>query len=141
MAKWIFLAILVSATAYVLVKGSREAKAALAILLAAYVGTVFIMVAFEDGTANWSDPQPWIAVLDATAFVLLVRIALRSDRFWPMPVAALQVIPALTPIIVAVGEDLARQAIGITQGLWSYLQLAILIGATWRHNRRRSGAL
>lgn len=138
MAKWIFLAILVSATAYIFVRGAREAKAALAILLTAYFGTAILMVILEDGEANWSAPQPWIAVLDTISFLLLVRIALKSDRFWPMPVAALQIIPALTPLIVAVGEDLARQAIGITQGIWSYLQLAILIGATWRHNRRRS---
>lgn len=138
MAKWIFLAILVSATTYIFLRGAREAKAALGILLFAYFGTAILMAVLEEGEANWSAPQPWIAVLDVVAFLFLVRIALKSDRFWPMPVAALQIIPALTPFIVAVGEDLARQAIGITQGLWSYLQLAILIGATWRHNRRRS---
>jgi hypothetical protein len=138
MIKWVFPIILLSVTVYVAVRGSREARSALAILLGAYFGTFAILLTFEKGEADWNQPQILIAVIDAAAFLLLARIALESERFWPMPVAALQVIPVLTPLIVAVGEDLARTAIGITQGLWSYLQLTILLVATWRHQRRHS---
>jgi hypothetical protein len=134
-AKWIFLSLLILATAYVARAGGREERLALATLFSAYVATYAIMEA--QGEDDWLDPPVWVALADLASFAVLVAIAIRSKRFWPMPVAALQLLPALTPIVVILGENLASYPIGVSQGVWSYLQLAILILAAARHQRRR----
>jgi hypothetical protein len=130
MAKWIFLGLLVSVAIYILRRGDVEERVAFVTLLSAYVATYAIMVLH--GGYDWLLMSPLVALVDTFAFAILLMIALRSKRFWPLPVAAFHIPPILMPVVTLLGEGLVSHSIGVTQGLWSYLQLFILAWATLR---------
>lgn len=131
---WIFPALLVAASVYVLWFGGGEERLVLAILLAAYLATFLF---YRMGTPDWLKPQFGIMLSDSLAAVLLLIIALRSKRFWPLPIVAFQILPVLTQLATAFGENLVSYGLGVAQGAWSYLQLIILVFATTRSRRRR----
>jgi hypothetical protein len=131
---WIFPTLLILAVAFVTWFGGHEERLALAVLVSAYLVT-FAVMRF-DGEGNWLDPPVWIGIADFSAFAVLAALAIRSNRFWPLPLAALHLLPALTPVLAQLGQGLVSHAIGVSQGIWSYFQLAILIFATARHRRR-----
>jgi hypothetical protein len=133
MGKWFFLTVLLSASVYVLWNGKREERLVLIILVAAFCVTYVIFVL---GSRSWLNVSWGIPIFDTFSFMVLATIALRSKRFWPLPVAALHLIPVLTPIVDLVGKNLMSSALGWTQGIWSYLQLIIVVVATKRGQLR-----
>jgi hypothetical protein len=82
------------------------------------------------GTKSWLQTEIGIVILDSSAFVALTIIAFRSKRFWPLWIASFQLIPLLTYAAALFGQNLASQALGVAQGMWGYLQLAIILLVT-----------
>lgn len=133
MGFWIFWASVLSVSAYALRFGRREERNVAAILFAAYSATFLI---YRLGDQNWLRPQYGILVSDTIASLLLLHIALRSKRFWPLPIVAFQILPVLTQLVTVFGENLVSYGLGVAQGAWSYLQLLILVIATNRSRKR-----
>ena len=67
------------------------------------------------------------------AFVL---VALRSQRFWPLWVAGLQLTTSMSHMLKAVDAGLVPQAYAAAEKFWSYPILFILAIGTWRGHRR-----
>ena len=61
-----------------------------------------------------------------------VAVALRSNRFWPLWVAGLQLTTALGHVLKAIDHDLVPRAYGAALQFWSYPILLILAVGTWR---------
>jgi hypothetical protein len=135
---WLFPLLLVLASAYVLRFGGREERIALITLITAFSLTYFLFL-YEG--KNWLVDHWSITIVDLISFVILFYIALRSKRFWPLPVAALQFLPVLTPFVAALGKNIVSYALGQTQGFWGYLQLVALVIATWRSQKRMTASL
>lgn len=133
MIGWLFLALLVAVSTFVFRFGGREERIVLAALLTGFFGTVAF---FGLGTADWLQPQIGIMLLDTGVLGVLLFIAFRSKRFWPLPVAAFHVITVLTEIAGLFGQNVVSYALGVAQGAWSYLQLLVLVIATVRTRRR-----
>jgi hypothetical protein len=133
MWKWVYLIILLSASAYVLARGSKEERTILATLISAFFLT-YLLYAQEN--RDWLIGHWSITIVDTLAFLILFYIALRSKRFWPLPIAALQFLPILTPLVALLGKNIVSYALGMTQGFWGYLQLLILVIASRRHQTR-----
>lgn len=71
-------------------------------------------------------------VVDALIFLAFLTIALRSERFWPMWVAALQLTTASVHLLMIISPDLPGLIFGTALAFWSYpILLLIAIGA-WR---------
>ncbi|GAA0467037.1 hypothetical protein GCM10009096_04710 [Parasphingorhabdus litoris] len=134
MGFWIFLAAVIAAVTFVFLFGRLEERTALFVLLVNFIATGLI---YWLGNPDWIQPQVGIFLLDLLALIILAVMAFRSKRFWPMPVAAFQMIPVLTFFVTWVGEDLESYGIGLTQGVWSYPQLMIIIWAALRSKKRR----
>ena len=116
----------------------REEKTAAIIVTAAYVGTaIFYRV---DG-ADWLQPQIKVMLVDLIAFALLLGLALKSKRYWPLFIAAWHFIPIVAFLATRMGGDISSYAAGLTQGLWSYLQIALLIAAAVRSKMRRQNRM
>lgn len=130
---WIFTTLAWSVTIFVTVRGERDARIAMWTLVA---GSLLTAVFFVLGGKDWLRIHWMIFAVDGTAFLILLRIAVHSKRIWPMPVAALQFFPVLTPAVVAYGGSLESYAIGVTQALPIYAQYTILLVATVRHQLR-----
>lgn len=134
----LFFLLLVAAVGYVVAYGGREERwVALALVAAAAVtwaNYVFLGRTFRT-------LQPVLIVSEGSVLVLCLVIALRSERFWPLPVAAAQlgtVMSLLTPLF---GRNLLSHPLGMMQALWAYMQLAVLVIAVVRGRRRRSAAM
>lgn len=103
------------------------------ILVAAYLATLLF---YRIGNRDWLTPQFQILISDSLASILLLVIALRSKRFWPLPIVAFQILPVATQLVTLFGENLVSYGLGVAQGAWSYLQLIVLVVATNRSRKR-----
>lgn len=125
----IFLVLLLSAVAFVIVRGGRDERAiAIALVVAALVTAAnYWVMGHTFGTV-----QPILVVSEGLVLVLCLVIAMRTERWWPLPVAAFQLGTFLSLLTPLFGQNLVSYALGVTQGLWAYLQLLTLVGAVLR---------
>lgn len=71
-------------------------------------------------------------LVDGLIFIAFLVIALRSERFWPMWVAGLQLTTASVHLLIILSPDLPGMIFGTALAFWSYpIVLLIGIGA-WR---------
>ncbi|MEP7350254.1 MAG: hypothetical protein ABI668_09940 [Sphingorhabdus sp.] len=129
MFKWIYLLLLVSSVGFVFWKGRFDERLAAGALTA---GSILTSLLYAQSAQNWLTPNTALLINEAAVTVVILYIAYRSNRFWPLPVAAFQITALLTPAAAMLGENLASYALGVTQGLWAYPQLLILVIATIR---------
>jgi len=118
--------------------GDREEKAAAIVVTAAYIGTaIFYRV---DG-ADWLQPQVKVLLIDLVAFAILLCLTLKSKRHWPLFITAWHFIPIIAFFATRAGGAITSYAAGLTQGLWSYLQIALLIVVAIRSKMRRQNKI
>lgn len=129
----LFLLLLIAAVGYVVAYGGWEERSvALALVAAAAVtwaNYVFLGRTFRT-------LQPILVVSEGSVLVLCLVIALRSDRYWPIPVAAAQLATLMSLLAPLFGRNLLSYPLGMMQALWAYLQLAILVMAVVRGRPR-----
>jgi hypothetical protein len=75
-------------------------------------------------------------LIDVATLGVFVFVALRSDRFWPLWIAGLQLTTSMSHLLKAVDLDLWPKAYAAAEKFWSYPILIILVIATWRGHRR-----
>jgi hypothetical protein len=75
-------------------------------------------------------------IVDMVVLLAFVGIALRSDRFWPLWVAGLQLTISMSHLLKAIDLDLMPRAYAAAERFWSYPTLIIIAVAAWRAHRR-----
>lgn len=75
-------------------------------------------------------------IVDTAVLIAFVAIALRSDRFWPLWVAGLQLTANLAHVLKAIDMSLLPKAYAAAERLWSYPILLIVFVGAWRSHRR-----
>ncbi len=81
--------------------------------------------------------------VDTVLLALLTALALRSDRFWPLFMAAFQLLTVLTHVGRALDSGLPWWAYHTAPQIWGYLMiLSLLVGTlnTWRERRQFAAA-
>lgn len=80
---------------------------------------------------------------DTAFFVLLVVVALRSRRYWPLWAAGFQLLAVITHAAMLVDRQLSQWAYITANVIWSYLLLFSLAYGTWSawRERRQLGAM
>ena len=129
MFKWVYLLLLVSSVVFVFWKGQFDERLAAAALM---IGSIMTPILFALSSKSWLNPNAALLVNEGAVTAVILFIAYRSKRFWPLPVAAFQVTAMIAPVAALFGENLASYAMGVTQGMWAYLQLLVLVIATYR---------
>jgi len=92
---------------------------------------------------HWMGTQWSIFAVDLAYLALLMVIALRSRRYWPLFAAGFQFLAILTHVASLVDRDLRAWAY-ITAGvIWTYLGLGAIVLGTYNHwrERRQTAAL
>lgn len=136
MAKWVFLLLLASAVAFVIIRGQREERLVASTLLLVSLGTGLLYTFAGQKFAQVSLP---LILNEAILLGVTLTVAYRSRRFWPMPVASLELAAFLSLFAPLFGKNLVSYALGVTQGIWAYFQLLILVFAVVRgRNRERA---
>jgi hypothetical protein len=79
--------------------------------------------------------------VDLLTLLVFLFVALRSDRFWPLWVAGLQLTTSMSHLLNAADLGLVPQAYAAAVKFWSYPILLILAIGTWRGSRRQDRLL
>jgi hypothetical protein len=130
---WLFLALLLLVIATVLIKGDWEVRIATLVVSAGSVATGLISRLGDDA---FDQPSSYLLLSESLVLAVLIFIALRSQRYWPLPVTALELATCLSLLVPLSDANLVAYAMGVAQGLWAYPQLFILLCAALTPPRR-----
>ena len=130
--QWFALAFAVIACGYALWKGGKPERIGGAAMLLAW-----IVQPFAVDTNAWLNPQYAAFATDVPLLAVLVWLALRGDRWWPMWAVAFHFLGMVMAIIIVVDPRVRPLAYMTALGMWSYLTVIALVVGTWREARRR----
>jgi len=129
----IFLTMLVLSCGYALWRGNRDARIIAATCCVATLATHFAIAPLRE---RYAHVEEGLMLVDGLTLVVFVLVALRSDRFWPLWVAGLQLTTALAHMLKGLHLELLPKAYGAALTFWSYPILVILAIGTYRSQRR-----
>lgn len=138
MLRYLYPALLVACVFFISWKGRSEHRIVLGALL---IGSVNTYVIHVSRVGTWLDPSAAMIANELLVTAAILAVAYRSTRFWPLPVASFQLLALMSQLVNIFGQGLQAYAVGVTQGLWAYLQLAVLVGATWMETRSRQSSV
>ena len=130
----IFWVILVVTCGYALWRGNRYEQMAGLICIAASVISVVLRAPLHE---RYMGVELGDLGVDTAVLLAFVAIALRSDRFWPLWVAGLQLTISMSHFFKAIDLDLMPRAYAAAERFWSYPTLIIIAVGAWRAHRRR----
>jgi cytochrome bd-type quinol oxidase subunit 2 len=113
-------------------RGSPDSRAVAAICVAASIGSLYQVSPWG---AEASPIHPAIAAMDVLTLAAFVFIALRSEYFWPLWIAGLQLTTTMSHMFRIFYPDLVDVAYDAAMRMWSYPLLIILGIAAWRGHR------
>jgi hypothetical protein len=131
--KYLFWALLLVTCGYALWRGRKYEQWAALICLTASVVSV---MARAPAHLRYLGIEGGDLVVDTLVLVGFVVIALRSDRFWPLWAAGLQLTISMSHFLKAIQPSLVPIAYAAAERFWSYPTLFILFVAAWRQHRR-----
>jgi hypothetical protein len=135
MFAWVYGALLLAAVGSILWRGGREERVFVLTLLAVSTGTMLIVARIG---VRFDEPSLALLANETVLLGISLTLAYRSNRFWPMPVAALEIAAFISLLMPLFGENLVPYAMGVAQGLWAYLQLLIVVLAVFREPNKSS---
>lgn len=137
MSPILYWSLLALTCGYALVRGGQYERLVAIVCILASFATVAVnsplshMYAHVEGSA---------LLVDMAVLAAFVAIALRSERFWPLWVAGLQLTTSVAHFLKAIDPSLIPQAYGLAVRFWSYPILVILFVGAWRSHRRTLAA-
>lgn len=135
LSPYIYHALLVAVSLYAFLRGRADEKGAAAICILATIATRLVL---SPQTIRYSGVEAGVFVVDLLALAGFTFIALRTDRFWPLWVAGLQLTTMVAHLLKAVQVELLPQAYAAAGRFWVYPIFLIIIIGTWRsHHRAR----
>lgn len=132
----IYLILLAAVVAYAFRRGGRPEKQVAIVLIA--------MLAFNRAYHALGSPGDYLSAdyfyvfNDAWALVALLGVALTADRFWPLCVAALQIIATCAHYVRIADVEILPIVYATMIRLPSWLQIVILLIGTWNYARMRA---
>jgi hypothetical protein len=133
MAPTFFRILLALVVVYALLRGSRdERQVAIICLIGAAVTTLVLSPLAE----RFHGVETPVMLVDLAVFAGFLLVALRSERFWPLWVAGLQLTTMMGHLLKAVDTGLFPKAYGAALSFWAYPILLILAVGTCRRQRR-----
>ena len=130
---YIFIPLLLLTCAYSLWRGRGDEKLAAFVCLGATVATRFVI---SPVAMRYTGLEFGLLMIDAAVLGVFLFIALRTERFWPLWVAGLQLTNSMAHLMKAVDVQLLPRAYAAAAVFWSYPILIIILIGTWRTHRR-----
>lgn len=126
--------VLLAVSAYAFARGRIDERVAVAICIVATIATRLVLSPLGN---RFSGIEIGVFTVDLAALAGFVAIALRSDRFWPLWVAGLQLTTLVAHGLKAIEIDLLPQAYAAAARFWVYPIFLIIVIGTWRSHQRR----
>lgn len=133
MAPTFFRILLALVALYALLRGGREERHVALICVLGAVLTHFTISPIAD---RFRSLETQVMIVDLAVFAGFLAVALRSERFWPLWVAGLQLTTMFGHALKAFDNSLFPRAYGAALYFWAYPIVLILVIGTWRHQRR-----
>jgi hypothetical protein len=135
----LFSALLVVSSGYAFVKGGRPEQIGAATLLG---GAGLSVLAASPAIHRFENVETGILLTDLAILGIFLWLSLRSNRFWPMWVAAMLADEVIVHVMLQTVPNVVPRAYMHAIAVWSWLAQIVLIAATWRHQDRlkRRGA-
>jgi hypothetical protein len=125
-----FATLLLVTSGYALWRGGAPERVVAAGLLSAYVATV---LSWTPLPARFHGLELNVFAVDAVLLAMLMVVAIRADRAWPLLVAALQLDAVGAHFVKLVAPDTIRVAYALLIAIWSWPVQIVLAVGTWRH--------
>lgn len=129
-----YYAILFLVSAYAFLRGRSDERIAVATCILATFATNFVY----SPTGSYVGVERGVLLVDLGALAAFTLLALRSDRFWPLWVAGLQLTTVIAHALKGVQLDLMPQAYAAAARFWVYPIFLIIVVGTFRSARRRA---
>lgn len=111
-------------------RGGRDERWAAALCVLGTAATVLLVAPLPH---RYEDVELAVALVDTAVLAGFTFIALRSDRFWPLWVAGIQLTASVGHALKAVQPELLPVAYGAALAFWSYpILLIIAVGSLRR---------
>jgi len=133
MSPLLYWTLLALTCGYALSRGQRDERIAALVCIVASIVTAFVL---SPHTARYSQVESGELLVDAAVLAVFTAVALRSDRFWPLWIAGLQLTTSMAHFMKLIHVDLLPQAYAAAEKFWSYPILLIVAAGTWRGRRR-----
>ena len=130
----LYHALLIAVCAYAFLRGQSDERFAAAICM---IATIATRLALSPATSRYSGVEFGLFMVDLLTFGGFTFIALRTDRFWPLWIAGLQLTTMLAHGIKAIELGLLPQAYAAAARFWVYPIFLIIVVSTWRGHQRR----
>jgi hypothetical protein len=115
--------------------GRRDEREAGVILVLGVIATHLVISPLK---SRFHGIEANVLVVDLVVFAGFLWVALRSERFWPLWIAGLQLTGILGHLLKAAQLNLFFKAYAAAMVFWSYPIVLILAIGTWRGYRRRT---
>lgn len=129
----VFNASLVLACGYAAWRGGAPERAGALLLLIAAAGSAAITL---DPATSFTAVELWIFGIDVALFIALVALTGIANRYWPMWLAAMQLVTVATHGIRAFDRGVWSLAYWSVSSYMAYLLILFLVIGTTRHRRR-----
>jgi len=133
MAPNLFRFLLVLVAAYAFLRGSRDERQVGLVLVTGVVATTLVLSPIAN---RYNGLETSVMLVDVAVFAGFLWVALRSERFWPLWIAGLQLTTIIGHVLKAVDIHLFARAYGAALSFWGYPIVLILAIGTWRATRR-----
>jgi len=133
MTPHLYWTILALTCLYAWIGGGSDERSVAVVCLVASVVTAFVLSPWGQ---RYSQLEAGEMVVDLAVLASFILVALRSDRFWPLWIAGLQLTSSLAHLMKGINLDLRPQAYAAATKFWSYPILLIVIIGTWRRQQR-----
>lgn len=129
-----YYAILLAVCAYAFVAGRSDERIVASICALASVLSALVVAPLG---SRYSNVEAGIFLVDVAAFAGFTFVALRTERFWPLWIAGLQLTTIIAHALKAIQLDLMPQAYAAAARFWVYPIFLIIVIGTWRSHKRR----
>lgn len=129
----LFWPVLLLTCGYALYRGGFSERTVAVVCLLA----TLLSISIHPSTGRYASVNVSELVIDSLVLAAFVTVALRSDRFWPLWIAGLQLTSSFAHLFKAIDPELIPHAYAAAVRFWSYPMLLILFIGTWRAHRRR----
>jgi len=133
MAPNLFRILLALVSLYALLRGRRDERLVSLILVAGVIATEFALPPVQE---RFRGVESTLLLVDSAVFLGFLWVSLRSDRFWPLWVAGLQLTSILGHVMKAIDSELFSRAYAAALVFWFYPMLLVIAIGTWRNARR-----
>jgi hypothetical protein len=120
----LFWVLTLASCTYAWMMGGRDGRTVAAIMVGATLATTIA----ENVTA-WSHTQDRVLLVDAGMFIMLYVLAMRSDRFWPIWLAAFQLATVSSHVATIPMGAVSGKIYQMISTVWVIpLQLTLVLG-------------